>query len=89
MNFNFSIETVDSIGSIQYWIANEKSNLSVPIDPPVSREIPSPTFKDTEVAPQSDMIFVKSFTLADFPKFKNLPGKVRNLRHLRPEILIF
>ena len=36
-----------------------------------------------------DMIFVKSFTPADFPKFRNLPEKVRNLRHLRPKILIF
>ena len=34
------------------------------------------------------MIFVKSFTPADFPKFRNLPGKVRNLRHLRPKMLI-
>ena len=37
----------------------------------------------------SDMIFVKSFTPVDFPTFRNLPGKVRNLRHLRSKILIF
>ena len=34
------------------------------------------------------MIFVKSFTPADFPKFRNLPRKVRNLRHLRHRISI-
>ena len=31
----------------------------------------------------TDMIFVKSFTPADFPQLQNLPEKVRNLQHFR------
>ena len=41
----------------------------------------------TNISPE--MIFVKSFTPADFPTFRNLPGKVRNLRHITPKILVF
>ena len=44
------------------------------------------TMKKSKI--DSDMIFVKSFTPADFPKIRNLPGKLRNLRHFRPQILI-
>ena len=35
----------------------------------------------------TDMIFVKTFTPADFPPLRNLPEKVRNLRHFRGKII--
>ena len=35
------------------------------------------------------MIFVKTFTPADFLNLRNLPEKVRNLRHFKAQIMVF
>ena len=42
---------------------------------------------DAKCDHDTDMIFVKTFTPADFLNLRNLPEKVRNLRHFRGKII--